>query len=50
MSDKDAVRKLIELVINDSYDREIDILRWLFRKLEELEAESDVQYIQNGRA
>lgn len=47
MSDKDAVRKLIELVINDSYDREIDILRWLFRKLEELEAESDVQYIQN---
>lgn len=47
MSDKDAVRKLIELVINDSYDREIDVLRWLFRKLEELEAESDVQYIQN---
>lgn len=41
MSDKDAVRKLIELVINDSYDREIDVLRWLFRKLEELEEEEN---------
>lgn len=43
MSDKDAIRKLIELVINDSYDREIDILRWLFRKLEELEVEENAR-------
>lgn len=43
MSDKDAVLKLIELVINDSYDREIDVLRWLFRKLEELEAEENAR-------
>lgn len=43
MSDKDAVRKLIELVINDSYDREIDVLRWLFHKLEELEAEENAR-------
>lgn len=43
MSDKDAVRKLIELVINDSYDREIDVLRWLFRKLEELEEEENAR-------
>lgn len=43
MSDKDAVRKLIELVVNDSYDREIDVLRWLFRKLEVLEAEENAR-------
>ena len=43
MSDKEAIRKLIELVINDSYDREIDVLRWLFRKLEELEVEENAR-------
>ena len=43
MNDKEAIRKLIEIVISDSYDKEIDLLRWLFRKLEETEAESDAR-------
>lgn len=36
MSDKEAIIKLIKLVIDETYANELETLRWLFRKLEEL--------------
>ena len=30
MKDKDAIKQLIGIVINDSYDKEFELLRWLF--------------------
>ena len=43
MTDRDAILKLIHIVINDSYDSELDVLRWLFNKLDELEAEDNAR-------
>jgi hypothetical protein len=42
MTDKDAIIKIIGIVINDSYDRELELLRWLFRKLDEVEGKDNV--------
>lgn len=38
MKDKEAYKKLIELVVEDSYTKEFELLQWLFRKLDEVEA------------
>ncbi len=34
MKDKEAIRKLIGIVINDSYDKEFELLQWLFAEYE----------------
>ena len=35
MEDEVMIKKTIGIVVNDSYDREFNLLRWLFRKYEE---------------
>lgn len=42
MNDKEAYKKLIEIIIDDSYAKEFEILRWLFRKYDECEEIEDV--------
>lgn len=37
MSDTEALEKIISLIINNCYADELDVLKWLFRKLEEAE-------------
>lgn len=34
MKDKDAIKKIIGIVINDSYDKEFELLQWLFAEYE----------------
>lgn len=35
MEDEVMIKKAIGIVVNGSYDREFNLLRWLFRKYEE---------------
>ena len=41
MEDAEMIKKLIGIVVNESYDKEFDLLRWLFRKYEECEKNND---------
>lgn len=41
MKDKEAIRKLIGIVINDSYDKELELLRWLFAAYENANYEEE---------
>lgn len=41
MSDKEAIIKLIKIVIDETYAQELEVLRWLFHKLEEVSEEGD---------
>lgn len=41
MSDKQAIIRLINIVIEETYAKELETLRWLFRKLEEVSEEDD---------
>ena len=34
MRDKEAIKKIIGIVINDSYDKEFELLQWLFAEYE----------------
>lgn len=34
MKDKDAIKKIIGIVIYDSYDEEFELLQWLFAEYE----------------
>lgn len=42
MIDYEAIKKLIEILVEDSYTKEFELLRWLFRQLEEAEGKEDV--------
>ena len=41
MKDKEAIRKLIGIVINDSYDKEFELLQWLFAAYENANYEEE---------
>lgn len=42
MKDKDAIKKIIGIVINDSYDKEFGLLQWLFAEYEKAENYEEV--------
>lgn len=44
MNDKEKYKKLIELVIENSYETEFELLQWLFKKYDEAEKSE----VENG--
>ena len=43
MDDKAMFKKAIEIVTEDSFAKEFDLLRWLFKKYEEAEEKENAQ-------
>lgn len=37
MTDKEAITKCIKIITENTYAEELELLRWLFKKLEETE-------------
>ena len=41
MNEAEMIKKILKIIIEDTYAEHLDVIRWLCRKLDEQEAESN---------